>query len=154
MSFSCTLLSLCLPGSSLLSISSLFPRLLMESGIQCFPTNNNKTVITVQVNVRTLVPLPVTCLWLCWKPLEKENLSAVPACGVGWVLYKQNCTWFINFAKPFLRAWSGPWGRMFDTPELEICDGYVIVDLNVESLRKVSGQHFFLVVFLTVAAGG
>lgn len=47
-----------------------------------------------------------------------------------------------------------PRGRMFDTPELEICDGYVIVDLNVESLRKVSGQHFFLGVFLTVAAGG
>lgn len=47
-----------------------------------------------------------------------------------------------------------PRGRMFDTPELEICDGYVIVDLNVESLSKVSGQQFFLVVFLTVAAGG
>lgn len=47
-----------------------------------------------------------------------------------------------------------PLGRMFGTPELEICDGYVIVDLKVESLRKVSGQQFFLVVFLTVAAGG
>lgn len=43
---------------------------------------------------------------------------------------------------------------MFTGLEQDSCNGYIIVDLKVESLRKVSRQQFFLVVFSFVAAWG